>query len=109
MKRNIFTTLFFAGIITVFVTVCVNADDNTQPNKWKNAETEISEASESVTDATVDSSKKAWKGSKKTSGEAWNKTKDVSSDTWDKTKHATKEDWEKAKTKVHDASAPASD
>ncbi len=109
MKRNTFAALVFAGVLTFFCAVSACAEDAAQPSKWKKAGEEISEAAGAVTDATADSSKKAWEGTKKASGEAWDKTKDVSSDTWDKSKYATKEAWEKAKSKVHDASAPASD
>lgn len=45
---------------------------------WKKAGNEIGKAAQSVGDATVDTSKKAWKATRDSSAEVWDKTKDGS-------------------------------
>ena len=55
---------------------------------WSKAGRDFSEATETVSDTAVDTSKDAWKATKSGAGAAWDKTKEVSSDVWDGTKKA---------------------
>lgn len=139
MKKVLVFTLFF-GMISTFSTVsaqevAVQAEAPVVEKAaegtagWKKAGDEIGKAAQSVSAATVDTSKKAWKatkdgsveawdktkdGSKKAwdatregSQEAWGKTKEGSTKAWDTTKEKSKKLWEKGKQKIHAATAPA--
>ena len=85
---------------------------------WEKAGSEVNEAAHAVGDATVDSSKKAWKATREGSVEAWDATKEGtkkamdatkegSAEAWEATKEKSKSTWEAGKKKVHDATAPA--
>ncbi len=99
MKKKILSLTLLLGVTLAVTDIRANeaADEGIaeQPGKWEKAGKEVSEATHAVGDATVDSSKKAWKATKEGSAEAW-----------DATKEKSKEWWEQGKAKVHDASAP---
>ncbi|RUM42950.1 MAG: hypothetical protein DSY80_06385 [Desulfocapsa sp.] len=121
MKKMIAVVLFLGmvGAASVWASEPVAEGTASEPSKWSKAGGEISEAAGAVGEATVDTSKKAWKTTKEGSTEAWEATKEGSKEAWeatkegsaealDKTKSKTKELWEKGKAKLHDATAPDS-
>ncbi len=127
MKKIVVFALFFGMMSTFSIVsaekIAVEAEGPVAEKAvegtvgWKKAGNEIGKAAQSVGDATVDTSKKAWKATRDSSAEVWDKTKDGSKKAWDKTKEestrawdTTKEKskklWEKGKQKIHDATAP---
>ncbi|HID69958.1 MAG TPA: hypothetical protein EYP35_05725 [Desulfobacterales bacterium] len=127
MKKFLAISLFL-GILCSITSVSAEGVVAEEPGKWKKAGEEISGAAHAVGDATVDSSKKAWKASKEGStkaldagkegttkaldaakegsAEAWDATKKGSKEAWEAAKEKSKAVWEKGKAKLHEATAP---
>ena len=130
--NKIITMVLFLGLLCgvtgVSAQEAVQDSAPEEPGKWEKAGAEIGEAANAVGDATVDTSKKAWKATKdgsgkawdatkegsaeaweatkEGSGEAWDATKEGSAEAWDATKEKSQEMWEEGKAKLHDATAP---
>ena len=115
--------LYASGVFTAWPVL----GDDTE-GKWEKAGREVQEAAGAVTDATRDSSKKAWRKTKHESGElyerareeseelwtrtkvfsreAWQDVKEGSREAWEQTKEESREFYERAKSKIHDVTAP---
>ena len=126
--RKIFEMSLFLSAMSLASGAYAQQSASGEVSEWGKVEKEMSEAAHALSDATVDTSKKAWKATKEGSSEAWDATKEGSVEAWDATKdgsqnawNATKEGsqeawsatsekskttWEKGKKKVHEATAP---
>ena len=101
---------FFSG--SVFMVHAAASDD-----KWDKAGQEVMEAAGAVTEATKDTSKKAWQKTKEgsvelyekaseESGEIWDQTKEISSETWDSVKEGSEDAWESSKEESREVFEP---
>lgn len=98
--------LYGVTVVSAQETVVQDPVPAEEPGKWKKAGEEIAEAADAVGDATVDSSKKAWKTTKDGSVKAWDATKKGSAEALDATKEKSHELWEEGKEKFHEVTAP---
>ena len=109
--------LLFLGLLSGVSSVSAEEAVPEEPGKWEKAGKEISEAADAVGDATVDSSKKAWKATKEGSAQAYEATKEGAVDAYEATKEGSAKAWkatkekshelmEEGRQKVHEATAP---